>query len=379
MTIQIIFWISWLALAYHLVGYGMLLYIINLCKPKPVIPEPKQLPSIIVLCAAYNEEKAIGEKIESFLALDYPKDKIKMIVISDDSTDATSDIVSRYTDCNIELIIQKPRRGKQSAHNMVLPFLNCDYVLSTDANSMFATDAVTKLVARMQSDTRIGLVSGELRLHKKGDMQSGEGLYWRYESFLKQMDSRFKTSIGANGSIFLIKRDLFTEIDPQSVDDFERTLIVLKHGFLAAYEPLATVSEEETQKASEEVSRKIRIISQEWFALRRNAVLLNPFHFPAISFLLVSHKLLRWLFFVFVLTGFVSSALLTHTWFYILVLVMQVVFYLLGTLGLVSQSMGKRIPLTGIPSYFVAMIYSSAIAFKNFLINKNFGMWKPIR
>jgi cellulose synthase/poly-beta-1,6-N-acetylglucosamine synthase-like glycosyltransferase len=210
-------------------------------------------------------------------------------------------------------------------------------------------------------------------------MQSGEGLYWRYESFLKQMDSRFKTSIGANGSIFLIKRDLFTEIDPQSVDDFERTLIVLKHGFLAAYEPLATVSEEETQKASEEVSRKIRIISQEWFALRRNAVLLNPFHFPAISFLLVSHKLLRWLFFVFVLTGFVSSALLTHTWFYILVLVMQVVFYLLGTLGLVSQSMGKRIPLTGIPSYFVAMIYSSAIAFKNFLINKNFGMWKPIR
>jgi len=379
MLIYIIFWVSWLALAYHLVGYGAFLYLVNMFRAKPVTSEPTGFPSIVVLCAAYNEEKAIGDKIESFIALDYPADKIKMIVISDDSTDATNEIVSRYTHLNIELVIQKPRRGKQSAHNMVLPDLKCDYVLSTDANSIFAPDSVSKLVARMQSDNRIGLVSGELHLHKKGDMQSGEGLYWRYESFLKNMDSRFKTSIGANGSIFLIKRELFTEIDPQSVDDFERTLIVLKQGFLAAYEPLATVSEEETQKASEEISRKIRIISQEWFALRRNAALLNPFRFPAISFLLVSHKLLRWLFFVFVLTGFLSSALLARTWFYLLVLVMQVVFYMLGTLGLISQAKGKRIPLTGIPGYFVAMIYSSAVAFKNFLINKNFGMWKPIR
>jgi len=231
----------------------------------------------------------------------------------------------------------------------------------------------------MLSDDKLGMVSGELRLQRKVEQSSGEGLYWRYESFLKDMDSRFKSLIGANGSIFLIKRELFGKVDPQSVDDFERTLEVLKAGYLAAYEPNATVSEEETEKASQEISRKIRIISQEWFAMRRNSMLLNPFRFPAISFLLFSHKLLRWLFFIFVLTGFVSSLLLSRIWFYRYVCLAQIMVYLIGTAGLIAQSKNKRIPGSGLPGYFMAMVWSSAVAFRNFLANKNYGVWKPIR
>ena len=378
----VLFWVSWLILAYHLLGYGFILYIINRFKKtkSPVDPVLTSYPRIIVLCAAYNEEKEIEAKILSFLALDYPKDRIRMIVISDDSTDDTNAIVSRYTtDSNVELIIQKPRRGKQSAHNMVLPLLDCDYVLSTDANSIFAPDAVMLLVQKMLSNPQLGLASGELRLLKAGNLQSGEGLYWRYESFLKKMDSSFKSIIGANGSIFLIRRELFTEIDPQSVDDFERTLIVLQKGYLAAYEPLAIVTEEETEKASQEISRKIRIITQEWYAMQRNRGLLNPFRFPAISFILYSHKIIRWLLFAFVLTGFISSAFLLAMWFYKLAFILQIVFYGLGLIGLSLQHTGIHLPLTGIATYFVAMVYSSAVALKNYLINKNFGMWKPIR
>jgi len=377
----IMFWLSWSLFAYHIFGYGLLLYLVNRLFPrspgKPVTQV--ELPIITVLCPAYNEEKFIEDKLKSFLALDYPAEKINMIVISDDSTDATNQIVEKYTDKNISLVIQKPRAGKQSAHNLVLPMLDCDYVLSTDANSIFEPEAVKFLVHKMLSDDRLGLVSGELRLRKKDGKSSGESLYWRYESFLKEMDYRCKSLIGANGSLYLIKREFFGIIEPQSLDDFERTLQVMKQGYLAAYEPQAKVSEEETEKASQEISRKIRIISREWFAMRRNLKLLNPFRFPAISFMLYSHKLLRWLFFVFVLTGLISSAFLTHIWFYRWVFTAQIVVYLMGTLGLIAQSKNRHLPFTGLPGYFMAMLWSSAVAFKNFLVNKHYGMWKPIR
>ncbi len=378
----VLFWGSWSILAYHLFGYGIILYIINHFKKTESNPDTviTSYPTVIVLCAAYNEEKDIEAKILSFLALDYPKDRIKMIIVSDDSTDKTHEIVSKYTtDSNVELVIQKPRRGKPSAHNLALPLLDCDYVVSTDANSIFDPDAVSLLVKKILSNPMLGMVSGELRLVKAGKLQSKEGLYWRYESFLKKMDSDFKSIIGANGSIYLIRRVFFTEIHPQSVDDFERTLIVLKKGFLAAYEPLAIVTEEETEKASQEISRKTRIITREWQALQRNRSLLNPFRFPAISFLLVSHKLIRWLLFAFVLTGFLSSAFLLNIWFYKLAFILQIVFYGLGLIGLSLQHTGIHIPLTGIAAYFVAMVYASAVALKNFITNKSFGMWKPIR
>lgn len=302
-----------------------------------------------------------------------------MIVISDDSTDATNAIVSQFTDRNVSLVIQKPRAGKQSAHNLVLPLLDCDFILSTDANSIFDPSAVKLLVRRILSARDIGLVSGELRLLTRSDKRSGEGLYWRYESFLKRMDSGLRSIVGANGSIFLIRRDLFTEIDRQSVDDFERTLIVLKHGYRAVYEPRAIVWEDETERASEEISRKIRIISQEWFAIRRHAVLLNPFRFPVISFILFSHKILRWLFFIFVAGALLSSAFLAALPFYCAVLVLQLLVSGLGMLGLVLQDRGIRIPGFGLLAYYIAMVYSSVMAFKNFIVKKNFGMWKPIR
>lgn len=378
---KIVFWVSWLLLAYHLVGYGLSLYLITSLfkKRKPVTNAPEVYPSITVICPAYNEEKVMEAKIQSFLNLDYPKDKIKMIVISDDSTDRTNEIVQKYTNQNISLIIQKPRAGKQNAHNLVLPLLDTDFVLSTDANSIFTPDCVKLLVAKMLSDNRIGLVSGEVKMVKRSERESGESIYWKYEAFLKLMDSRLKTLIGANGPIYLIRRELFSEIPLNSPDDFERVLILLKRGYIAAYEPQAIIYEEVTERATEEIARKVRIITREWYVLQRNIELLNPFRYPAVSFILFSHKVLRWLFFVFVLTGFVSNAFLLSNTFYRIIFILQVIFYLLGTIGLISQEKGHHIPLTGIPGYFVAMVYSSFFAFVNFLQNKEINFWQPVR
>ena len=305
-----LFWIAIIAMIYHFIGYPLLLLIITSFKKtyqNKMVNDILIYPKIIILCPAYNEEARIEEKIKSFLALDYPQDKIKMIVISDNSIDHTNEIVSKYLDQRIKLIIQAERGGKQKAQNSALPYLDCDFVVSTDANSIFAPDAIKVLVKKILSNPDIGMVSGELLLLHKGDKSSGEGLYWKYESYLKLLESKFYSLIGANGSLYLIKRELFNKIDPQSVDDFERALIVLKNHQIVSYEPDAKVSEEESKSAKQELGRKVRIISREWQVVKRNRELLNPFRYPIISFQLFSHKILRWLIFVFLLMVFFAS------------------------------------------------------------------------
>ncbi len=220
---EIIFWISWILLAYHLVGYWMILFLFNSLFRKKKAPFLKEefYPSITVICPAYNEEKVMEAKIQSFLNLDYPQDKIKMIVISDDSTDRTNEIVQKYTNQNISLIIQKPRAGKPNALNLVLPLLDSDYVLSTDADCLFEPQCVKMLVANMLSDEKIGLVSGNVKKVQKGKLESGEGFYWKYEAFLKLMESRFNTIIG--GVISKLKEIIYG-YRANSPDDFERVL-----------------------------------------------------------------------------------------------------------------------------------------------------------
>lgn len=376
-----LFWISTFFIFYYLF-YGIILCILCLFKGKKTreVKHIKTYPTITVLCPAFNEEEVIEEKIESFLKLDYPKDKIEMIVISDDSTDRTNEIVKKYVkNNNIQLVIQKPRKGKQNGHNLVEPYIKSEYVLSTDANSIFEKDAVKKLVETMYSDKDIGIVSGRLKLLQEGKEDSGESYYWKYESSLKEKESKFYSIIGANGSLFLIRREYFTQIHPASVDDFERTLLVLENGSKASYNSWAVVSERVTEKATDEMSRKIRIITREWFTLRRHISLLNPFKYPQIAFMLFSHKIFRWLLPVFSFLILLSNAFLLNHIFYIILFFFQIFVYLTGLLGLILEKRGNSVKIFKLPAYFVAMNYSALIALFNFIMGKEFYTWDPVR
>ena len=372
-----LFWISILILLYHIFGYGLLLSFISLFKKQDKIVELTEFPSITVLCPAYNEESVIEEKIKSFLNLDYPKDKINMIVISDDSTDETNMIVERYTkDYNIQLVVQKPRKGKQSGHNLVEHSIAADYVLSTDANSIFHQKAIKELVKTMRSDDKIGMVSGELKLLKNDNKDSGEGYYWKYESWLKRLESKFYSMIGANGSIFLIKRKYFTQIHPASVDDFERALIILKKRLIVKYNPKAIVYEDVTQKAIEEINRKIRIITQEWFALfRQKAVFENA----SIAFLLFSHKIIRWLLPLFSTFILISNCFLFYSTFFVVTFIGQLLIYILGTLELILETKRKTIKPLKIFAYYTAMNYAAFMALIKFIKGKQYATWNTIR
>lgn len=381
MLSRLVFWLGFSLLGYHLFGYPILMWLLTRLFPRKraeTLEKPEPLPSVAVICAAYNEEAHIEAKIRSFLALDYPKDKIHLYVISDSSTDNTNQIVKCYLDYNVSLIIQSPRGGKQRAHNLIEPLLRTDYVLSTDANSIFEPDAVRRLVEVIHSDPAIGMASGELKLVSKDGKDSGEGLYWRYECMLKKLDSDFSSIICANGSLYIIRRNLFGQVNPGTVDDFERTLHVLSKRFRAVYVPGALVREEVTERAVEEVSRKVRIITREWIALKKYALLLNPFRFSNISFVLFSHKLIRWLFFLFLLMMLISSALI-NTPFYQWLFLLQAIFYFIGLIELILQKQNSHLPGAGLIAYVTAMGWSSLIAFVRFAFNINTGIWNPVR
>ncbi len=378
-----LFWAGFGLLLYHLAGYPLLEWFLTRggkTGQDTAEKTTEALPTVTVLCPSYNEELHIKEKIESFLALDYPPDKIKMLVISDDSTDKTNSIVQKYTDRNIELVIQHPRGGKQRAHNRAEPGIGTDLVLSTDANSIFAPDAVLLLVKALQSEPKAGMAVGELKLVRAGCSESGEGLYWKYEAWLKKLDSALHSVICANGSLFLIRRDLFGQVRPNTADDFERTLLVLASGKKAVYVPRATVREDVSEQAIEELGRKARIIRGEWIALAKYARLLNPFRFGKTAFILFSHKLVRWLFWLFLLMMLIGSAF-AGSEFYTWLFWLQILFYAVGAAGLILQKQGKRLPGTGLISYVTAMGWASLLAFLQFVFfnDHDSGIWNTAR
>lgn len=376
---KIIFVLSLFFPLFHLFLYPLLLVILAKLTKKPILNgEINEFPTITVLCPAYNEADVIEEKIKSYLNLNYPKDKLKMIVISDDSIDGTNEIVEKYAKPGyLELVVQKPRRGKQSGHNLVEPTIDSDYVFSTDANSIFEPDCINHLLAVMTSDPRTGLVTGTLKLVSSDGKDSGEGIYWKYESFVKRLESDFYSIIGANGSIFLIKRELFTQVHPASVDDFERTLMVIKKGYRAKYSQDAIVSEEVSKQVSEEHSRKTRIIAQEWHAIiRQRGIFLKPI----IGFMLISHKIIKWIFPIFSLGLLISSFMLASTLIYQIFLAGQILFYLIGFIGYFLDNAGYKLTkLVKIPAYIVTMNIAAVNGFFKFLMGKQYATWNTIR
>ncbi len=365
---------------YNLVLYPILLFLISLFFKDKTLPKLDNYPTVTVLCPAYNEEKVIEEKLISFVNLNYPKDKIKMIVISDDSTDKTNEIVEEYCKKhkNIELIVQKPRKGKVSGMNMIQPMIKSDYVLSTDATSIFDKNAVVNLVKKMLTDKRIGFVGGDMRFQQK-KKTSGEDTYFSVENKIKYWESKIYSTVTSNGVLYLIKREFFKKVDPASPDDFERLLYTIKKGYLAKFIYDAFVYEEVEDKAVKEFKRKTRIISTSWAAVFRQIQVLNPFKHLIPAIFLFSHKILRWLIGILSITIFVSSALLIKKPFFKYFFIFELIVLLSGIFELILQSKNKSCKLTKFSGYFITMNLASLVGLYKFLTKNYSGVWNTER
>ncbi len=299
MLITILFWILLGLLLYSYFGYTMLLALIVYCKKtlllKKGISSTNDLPDITIVVAAYNEEQNILYKVINSLQQDYPKDKITQLWVNDGSTDKTKVLLDEYP--FIKVLNQPERKGKIAAINLAMQHVTTPITVFSDANAMLSANAIRLLVEPF-SKKNVGCVAGEKRISMnsiENAAATGEGVYWRYESFIKKLESDCSSTLSATGELYAIRTELFESVDSNTIlDDFIISTSILKKGLLVKYVPEAYACESASANINEEKKRKVRIAAGSFQALFRNMELLNPFKHPFLTFQFISHKILRW-------------------------------------------------------------------------------------
>ena len=364
LTLKVLFWVCLFIVFYTYLGYGILLYLIirikRLVKGSPTptpMPTDEELPTMTLMICAYNEQDVVAEKMENTRALDYPKDKFRVMWVTDGSNDRTNELLAAYPE--VDIVYSPERRGKTAALKHGLREIKTQYVAFTDANTMINGGAM-KEIARLFMDKTVGCVSGEKRVaaRKEGEMAAeGEGLYWRYESTLKKWDSELYSTMGAAGELYAMDPKLCRDVpDNALLDDFMMSMYVVDEGHRIAYAPDAYALEYGSADIHEESKRKRRIAAgglQSIWWLRK---MLNPFRQPLVAFQYISHRVLRWSVtpIAMILLLIINAILVVMGagCFFTIMLIMQLLFYLAALLGyILSEEVEKNLV------FFVFLIF----------------------
>jgi biofilm PGA synthesis N-glycosyltransferase PgaC len=384
--ISMIFWIGILVVGYTYVGYGIIIYIFSKLKKRTNVLDSapdEQLPAVTLLVAAYNEADIIREKIKNTLELDYPENKLEIFFVTDGSTDRTPEIVKEYP--AIQLFHSFERKGKIHAVNRVMKSIKTPIVIFCDANTDLNREAI-KYIVRHYQDPTIGGVAGEKRIlskDKDNASGSGEGLYWKYESFLKKKDAEVYSIVGAAGELFSVRTELFEEpAENMIIEDFYLSMRITAKGYRFAYEPDAFAMETASASVKEEWKRKVRISAGGFQAMAKLSYLLNPFRYGMLSFQYISHRVLRWtLAPLFLPIIFLANAWLAFSGipFYQLTMILQVFFYGLAFLGYLLRD--KKIGIKGffVPYYFAVMNLSVYFGLNRYLRGKQSVVWEKAK
>ncbi|SHE84156.1 glycosyltransferase family 2 protein [Pedobacter caeni] len=381
----VFFWLCLFVIIYTFIGYGFLLFILvrlkRIFRKAYVLPLEGELPSVTILVAAYNEEDIISEKIENTFGLDYPKEKIQLIVITDGSTDRTAEKAGQYPD--LLLLHEDIRAGKMAAIKRAIPFIEGEIIVFTDANTFLNKVAVRELVKHYRNE-KVGAVAGEKRIlvEEAADASSaGEGFYWKYESLLKKWDYELYSNVGAAGELFSIRTRLYQPVESDTIiDDHMIAMRIAEKGFLIAYEPNAYAMETASANTAEELKRKIRIAAggiQSIFRLKKAA---NPFCFPVLTFQYISHRVLRWTItpFLLILVFFLNGRIAYQDGpvVYKVLFAAQLVFYILSLAGWFFESRNVRIKAFFIPYYFCVMNYAVIAGIVRYFRKSQSAAWE---
>jgi len=312
------FWIAGALILYAYVLFPLWLSLVAKLSRRtaacPVIPPDSELPRIAMIVAAYNEIDCIRDKIRNTLSLDYPRDKFHLYIGSDGSADGTSEFLETVDDRRVIAVRFAERRGKSAVINDLIARADAEILVMCDANGMFNVDALKQLIKHFE-DPAVGCVSGEMCLDKDGGV-SGEGLYWRFENWIKQNESWLGFLIGCNGGIYALRRSLFTPISNSTiVDDFVISLNVLAQGYRTILEPRACALEPACPSTRGEMARKARIGAGNWQALGMTLRLLSP-RYGMVAAAYWGHKILRWATPVFLVSMIVAGVLLRRDPFF---------------------------------------------------------------
>lgn len=374
------FWILLALVVYVYAGYPLLLALLRtLGGARPVQAGPGE-PPVTLVVSAFNEAEVIAEKIENCLALDYPRERLQVIVVSDASDDGTDDIVKRYAGQGVELLRMADRGGKTLGLNAAVAKACGEVVVFSDANAMYGRDVIRKMV-RNFADPAVGAVVGESTyVDPEVESERSEGLYWRYETWIKRLESALGSVVGGDGAIYAIRRSLYVPMRADALSDFVNPLQIVQAGHRCVYEPEARSYERAADNFAKEFRRKVRIVNRAWRALFKLKVLLNPLRFGFFSFQLVSHKLLRWLVPVFLAALLAANvAVAGEAPIYRLALAGQLAFYLLALGGYLARRRSSMPAILSIPYYFCLVNVASAVGILDAFRGKTYTTWNTPR
>jgi poly-beta-1,6-N-acetyl-D-glucosamine synthase len=383
--LSVLFWIFLLLIFYTYAGYGLMIWIFLKIKRLLIRPrsghDPEFLPPVTLIIAAYNEESFILQKIENTLEIDYPQEKFSIIVVTDGSVDNTPEIVKKFP--RIHLLHEAVRGGKIAAINRAMTYVADPVVVFCDANTLLNPACLRKMV-RHYINPEVGGVAGEKKIipDQGGSTGgAGEGLYWKYESWLKKLDSDFFTVVGAAGELFSVRTSLFEPVEEDTLlDDFIISLRVCLKGYKVVYEPGAYAMEEASLTIQDEEKRKIRISAGGFQSIFRLKQLFNIFKHPLLSFQYFSHRLFRWIITPFCLplllfTNFLL-VLLRHHPVYTFFLYGQLAFYILAAAGWISSRKNIKLPVAYIAYYFCFMNISLYKGCWRFITGTQSVLWE---
>lgn len=377
-VLQILFWFSALTVVYTYIGYPLVITALARLVKRPVHVAPI-VPSVSMVIPAYNEARVIAQKLENSLALDYPSDKLEILVISDGSTDETNQIVARYADKGVRLLFEPARRGKIAALNRAVPFTSGDIVVFSDANAMLAPTALRYLV-RNFADQRVACVGGEKRVGGDRSISArGESAYWRYESHLKRCDSAVGSAMGVAGELFAVRRECYTHVEEDSlIEDFVLSLRLVQAGWRVVFEPQAVAWEQSSPSLTGEWQRRTRIAAGGFQAMVRLKGMLNP-SLGLSVFQYLSHRVIRWLAPFFMIAVLVTSIALWSFPLYRWILVAQALFYLAALAGYLLVRMGIYWRPLQMVFYFCFTNVAALAGFYRYVTRSQPVTWKKAR
>jgi glycosyltransferase involved in cell wall biosynthesis len=377
MTAAGVFWVAAGILAYAWIGYPLLLHAFAaLARRRPAGRAAR--PSLSVIVAAYNEAACIRAKIDGTLAQRYPSRRLEVIVVSDGSTDVTDAIVASHPDLRVRLIRQEPRAGKSPALNRGALAARGEVLVFTDANALFAPEALARLAAPF-ADPRVGLVSGQgLYTSADGDARAVSGGYVRYEAALKRGESALGFLASADGAIYAMRRSLYRDLAAAEVNDFLHPIHAALAGFESRFEPEAYTLEPASHDGGQEFRRHARIVAQGMHLLRRwLPALIAAGRWRAV-WMLLSHRAVRWL-----NTPALAALLGTSVWLlpqgalYQGALAGQVMFYGVALTGWLGERTGRSLGRLAIPYYFCLVSAAGVAGFARFVRGQAQAVWAP--
>lgn len=389
MILSILFWLLLCIIFYTYIGYGLVLWVLvqlrNLFKGSFKEYDLSYEPEVCLFVTAFNEKDYIEQKVANSFALDYPKEKIQYIWVTDGSDDGTPELLKQYPE--VEVFHEPERKGKMNAMNRGMQFVKAPIVIFSDTNTVLGVNSIREIVKKF-SKSDVGCVAGEKRIienQAESAAGAGEGLYWKFESWIKKMDSDLNSAVGAVGELFAIRTELFEKVEIDTLlDDFIISLRIAQKGYKIAYSPEAYAQETASLNVNEELKRKVRIAAGGVQTIFRLKGLLNFFKYGLLTWQYISHKVLRWtitplslfvLYFVNLLIVYRNRSWAPDNFFTIFFYVQNFCYYV-ALAGWYFENRKIRNKLFFAPYYFVLINYAAILGIFRYFKGKQSVNWE---